>query len=125
MGCSNKKPPKQACKECPYKRTSLPGWLGTASFEADPGSAFLDPHWNGEIPHPCHLTVNWTSDNAQEQAQDQPLCFGFLTMMKNAGKLPRDPEFAKHVIAMERDTENFFSFPHEFKAYHNQGYKKD
>lgn len=116
---TNSSPCKKACRECPFKKQSASGWLGSASFADDPGSAFLDPHWIGEMPLPCHMQVKWTSDDAQEQAKVKPLCFGFLTMMKNSGKLPRNPEFAEHVSTMEKNTEEFFMFPHEFKEHHN------
>lgn len=115
---TNAKPCKKPCRECPFKKTSAQGWLGSASTADDPGSAFLDPHWIGEMPLPCHMQVRWTSDDAQEQAKVKPLCFGFLTMMRNAGKLPRNPEFASHVQVMEKDN-TFFTFPHEFKQHHN------
>lgn len=68
---------------------------------------------------PCHMQVRWTEEDAQEQARVKPLCFGFLTMMRNAGKLPRNPDFAAHVREMEKDTDQFFTFPHEFAIHHN------
>ncbi len=121
---TNAKPCKKACRECPFRRASAAGWLGAASFEDDPGSAFLDQHWNYEVPLPCHMQVNWSADDADKQALEKPLCFGFLTMMKNGCKMPHDPELAARVKDMERDPE-FFAFPHEFKQHHNRGLGKD
>lgn len=116
---TNAKPCKKACRECPFRKESAAGWLGSASMDDDPGSSFLDPHWIGEMPLPCHMQVQWTADDAQEQTREKPLCVGFLTMMANSGKLPRDPAFAQHVVAMKKDKDEFFTFPHEFKQHHN------
>ncbi len=113
---------KAACRECPFKRSSAAGWLGAASFDPDPGGSFLDPHWIAEMALPCHMQVQWSAPDNQEQAKTAPLCFGFLTMMKNAGKLPRNPELAAAVVVMERNPD-YFTFPHEFKAHHNGGMK--
>lgn len=106
---------KQACRECPFRRASVPGWLGESSH--DP-KGFIAPHWNADLPLPCHMTVNWESTSSQERAATAPLCFGLLTMMKNSCKSPRNPELANTVRGMERNTDEFFGFIQEFIAHH-------
>src|ERR1700704_3430623 len=78
----NKKP----CKECPFRKTSLPGWLGTLSNHP---SEFLAA---GEYNiMPCHMKVDY--DKAQERkmivkGENNP-CIGALSFFENACKLPR------------------------------------
>lgn len=122
MTLTNAKPCKKACRECPFRRTSVPGWLGSASFDPNPGQSFLVQHWFQDVPLPCHMQVNWEKDDSQEQATVKPLCYGLLTMMKNSCKMPHDRGLAAAVAAMERDPE-FFSFPQEFYDHHNGGLK--
>lgn len=107
----------EACRGCPFKRTSCPGWLGAASYEPE---EFLGPHWRNGTPLPCHMAIDWEAKNAQELAQQAPLCRGFLVMAKNACKLPENPDVADAMDAVERDNERFFGFPHEFHDYHKR-----
>jgi hypothetical protein len=108
---------KQACKECPFRRASIPGWLGESSGKP---MEFIGPHWQADLPLPCHLTVNWESDNSQGRAAEAPLCFGLLTMMKNSAKMPRDPELAAAVRSVERNTDEFFTHLGEFVQHHQK-----
>jgi len=79
---------------------------------------FIGPHWNQELPLPCHLTVNWEAQNSQVRAMEAPLCFGLLTMMRNSAKMPRTPEIADAVRGVERNTDEFFSHLGEFVQHH-------
>jgi len=64
---------KEVCKECPFKRDSLAGYLGEASF--DP-MAFLGPHLQGGEPLPCHLSIDWEADlGGMRVYTDKSLCF--------------------------------------------------
>lgn len=106
---------RSPCRECPFKKESLPGYLGAASGNP---REFLTPHWVFEVRLPCHLTVDWEDNDWQEVSQKAPLCQGLLIMMKNAGKLPRNPEIANTVRETDANREDVFSFPHEFEKHH-------
>lgn len=45
------------CTDCPFRRTSLPGWLGEWS-----GPDELSAHVLAGNRYPCHLTMNSRSD---------------------------------------------------------------
>ena len=102
------------CRECPFRRGSIPGWLGAASYEP---KEFLTPHWEGEMLLPCHQEVEW---EAEQLTEDAHTCYGLAVMMKNSCKLPRDREMADAVRSVEADRENFFSFPTEFIKHHSR-----
>lgn len=106
---------KEACKECPFKRDALQGYLGAADNAED----FINPHWNADLPLPCHMTVDWEADNAQDVAKEKPLCRGLLIMMRNSAKMPRDLDLEKARKSVQPDYENFFSFPNQFVEFHN------
>lgn len=106
---------RKMCKECPFKRDSIPGYLGAAS--GDP-KAFLDPHWNGVTRLPCHMKVNWEKENSQELAKKAPLCQGFLTMCKNSAKMPLNIEAANEVSVTERNVDDVFNWLPEFMDHH-------
>lgn len=103
------------CKECPFRRESAAGYLGAASHDPH---AFLDPHWDGPTPLPCHMQVDWEAENAQEQAREAPLCQGLLIMAKNSCKMPTDREVADAVVETDADTETVFHWVHEFYQHH-------
>lgn len=107
---------KKPCIECPFRRDSNPGYLGEASH--DP-KGFSGAHWNGVTPLPCHMTVDWEQDTAQDRAAQAPLCRGILVMAKNCAKsfLHSDVEAARHKV--ERDTVNVFGWMHEFVDHHS------
>jgi hypothetical protein len=96
------------CGECPWRRESIPGWLGpftAAEWLALTGS---------DEPVACHTTIEvddeWTPRTRQ--------CAGAAVYRRNVAKLPRNPEVA---VAAERDTETIFATPGEFAAHHDRG----
>lgn len=104
------------CKECPFRRASAPGFLGSSS--GDPWD-FAAQHVYGDVYLPCHLRVNWEKSDAQERALEAPVCRGFMTMMKNAGQMPRNPEMAALYSQMPPDPETFFASYKEFHEHHS------
>lgn len=98
------------CNECPWRRISLPGWLGPFTAE----------EWN-EMAHSdaavaCHTTIHDAVDG--EGDWDDPRlrqCAGIATFRTNICKSPRDPE----VATLPRDTENVFGYG-EFVAHHTR-----
>ncbi|MEE8263233.1 MAG: hypothetical protein V3R83_12295 [Gammaproteobacteria bacterium] len=110
-------PRKNACSECPFRRNSAPGYLGSASHDPE---GFLHPHWHGERKLPCHMEIDWeVSDLDKEIAVESANhCLGYLTLMRNACKLPRDAEAKKLLSSVDRNSSDFFSFPQEFYLHH-------
>jgi len=61
------------CGQCPFRRTSAPGWLG--SYNA--GSVFASI-WEG-FPFFCHTKINYEAKGCIERAMKRgPLCTGGL-----------------------------------------------
>lgn len=92
------------CNECPWRRASIPGWLGP--FTADEWNSMA----HGEIAVACHTTIeeegNWDTPNIRQ-------CAGIATFRSNVCKSPRDPE----VATLPADRENVFGYG-EFVAHH-------
>lgn len=110
---------KKPCKECPFKRTSIKGWLGEVSF--DP-MGFITPHWQGDAPLPCHMWVlvqdgDWESG---DYATLSELCQGFLIFAKNTCKMPLEPVTAKAVRETTPNRELVFSNLQEFVDHHKR-----
>lgn len=109
MGISLKKP----CKECPFRRTSFPGWLGPWDVE---GLLF---HL-GRGPFPCHCTIK-SSDTPYSQTEG---CAGATIFLNNKCERSRFPRTAEHqdackeVPADVRDS--VFSTAQEFRDHHTK-----
>jgi hypothetical protein len=112
-------PVKEACPECPFRKTATPGWLGAASSPEE----FLGPHYHGTTRLPCHMQVDWESENAQLLAQQAPLCRGFLHFVKNSCKRLDNQEMQIAANTVEPDRDNFLSFPHGFCEHHGKAIK--
>jgi hypothetical protein len=104
------------CKECPFRRASAPGYLGASS--GDPWD-FLESTGHGELHLPCHMLVDWTAPDAQEQAQHKPVCAGYAIMLKNESKIPRDIELAAPIVSIKPDKKTIFANRNEFMLHHN------
>lgn len=86
---------KKACSDCPWKRDSLPGWLGGMS----PEEWKLMAH--GETKIMCHCISNQQ-------------CAGVAIYRANVCKTPRDPG----QLRLPADRETIFSTPMEFMEHH-------
>jgi len=107
---------KKVCKECPFRRTSPEGYLGSVS--GDP-HGFLDPHYHGAARLPCHMQVDWEGKggDVMESVLNAPLCRGLVTMMKQGCKYPENAEVKAAMETVEPDPA-VFSYPHEFYEHH-------
>ncbi len=111
------KPPcATPCEKCPFRRLSLPGYLG----ESTPRE-FLEQVLS-ETEMPCHLTVDYSTPFWREEMEtntggssDARLCAGALVFQANVGKLPRDGSRPR----LSRDTQTVFASPQEFLAHHH------
>lgn len=111
-----RKSSEQPCVECPFKKSSIKGYLGEASWR--PGE-FLEPHWHSGNRLPCHMKIDWEKANATE-INNSVLCVGYLIMMKNACKLPLDPLQLAHLERVQTNYVDVFSFPYEFCNHHSK-----
>ncbi len=78
---------KKPCNECPFRRKSIPGWMGDATPEEFIEATMAD------AAMPCHMTVdyedpNWPSMNQPETSY----CYGALVFFRNTCKKSRDKE---------------------------------
>src|SRR6266404_5203889 len=82
------------CEDCPWSRSSFPGWLGGCTAEEWLATAHSDQQID------CH-----TLDGAQ--------CAGAAIYRANVCKIPRT-----NVLRLERDFDNVFESPLEFTWHH-------
>lgn len=88
---------KKPCKDCPWKRNSLKGWLGEASPEDWLHTA------RGEGVVKCHVVKNQQ-------------CAGIAIFRGNICKSPRN----KSCLVLPADRETVFSWDDEFLAHHQE-----
>ncbi len=90
--------PKQhttPCKECPWRRVSMRGWLANEPITEWLGRA------HGEVVVPCHMHLKGQ-------------CAGMAIYRGNVGKKPRYAE----VLALPPNPALVFATPMEFTAHH-------
>ena len=93
------------CKECPWRRKSLPGWLGPMDAAEWTELAMSDE------PIACHITIKEDGD------WDGTLqCAGAARFRANICKSPRDPEVARGPV----DRATIFGRPDEFLNHHQR-----
>ena len=96
------------CGECPWRRDSLPGWLGPWTAEEWAALAHSDQ------PIACHTSIevegSWDTSGIRQ-------CAGSAIMRANLCKSPRDPE----VAVGKPNRETIFGWTDEFIEHHNNG----
>jgi hypothetical protein len=99
---------KVPCKECPFRKDSVAGWLANYTPQD------LHTLVMSEQPFPCHMTHE--KDLEFNEAEEYPLCKGALAYMKKNAKSPRNQELNALVKAVEPEvTENILGFVEFFK----------
>jgi hypothetical protein len=101
---------KVPCKECPYRKTSAPGWLGPDPLEAYTTAIQLD------VPISCHRT--------RGKKKRPAMCAGSVIHLNNQVKVPRDPVFAGVVVQYGK-SDAVFRWTNEFVAHHTGGWLND
>jgi hypothetical protein len=104
------------CQGCPWRVTSLPGYLG----DDDP----VHFYWASvttEGDMPCHEQIDY-SDPAWEVTQlpSADLCAGMLIHYRNSLKVPRRRHLEVAVRAVKASAA-VFSWPWEFMTHHMPG----
>lgn len=102
---------KKPCKDCPFRRKSLPGWLGDNDLEEFTLLSVSDEKM------PCHLTPGDGAALDFEMHPDASQCAGRGIFLSNMCKSPRD----KSVLVLPSDRELVFSRPQEFVEHHGLG----
>jgi len=102
---------KEPCKQCPFRRKSMAGWLG----DSDP-EQFIETTM-GDYPMPCHQTLDYNDPQWKEKweaGEAGKLCAGALSFFANIGKVSRERGRPRR----EEDPE-VFETPQEFCDHHN------
>lgn len=94
----SKKQHVKPCSDCPWRRDSLPGWLGSGT----PASWVAAAHSDEKIP--CHVHSNQQ-------------CAGSSIYRANVCKVSRDAT----VLRLPADREAVFEHQAEFKGHHRLG----
>ena len=118
---ANKKPCTTPCKECPFRKTSAPGWLGPNTGSPE---KFVDStEYN--ILH-CHMKVDNEKfkGKALERAIIENPCVGAIQFLNNSLKLPRgarEPGPYQEIMAGPASKKNpdVFQWRHEFVQHHS------
>jgi hypothetical protein len=103
---------KEPCPKCPFRRTSIPGWLGGHDATEIVQVILRDGAW------PCHQTHTGMSF---EEARNHPKvqhCGGAAAFAANMFKTSRDPQVGAHQREVGRRAD-VFDWPKEFVDYHS------
>ena len=101
---------KEVCKACPFRRASLPGYLGADNVEGFMESTMADHEM------PCHLTVDYTDPGWFEKLDDAQACAGAAIFFRNICKESRDPSR----LRLPADRDEVFSNRAEFMEHHKE-----
>jgi len=94
---------KQQCKECPFKETSLRGWLGELDV------SYFRPMMAIDNRFPCHMQLNSSDEEAHDEIKNKidegkiKICLGYLESMVKSNKVPRDRELKKLYDKVKRE----------------------
>ena len=104
-----KPPAKTPCNDCPWRRKSLPGWLGPHDASVWLALAHSDQ------PIACHLTL------VEDDDSDARHCAGADVYRSNVLKRPRVLDHEQLPV----DRETVFARPDEFRVHHERGFIVD
>jgi hypothetical protein len=97
------------CGECPFRRRSMPGYLGSNELEDFAILAMQETHM------PCHSLVDYEDPDWEIIQEGVAGCAGRAIMWRNTAKMPMP---GSPVPRLEADRENVFSNIREFEAHH-------
>lgn len=102
---------RKPCKECPFRRKSMPGHTGDTEPEEFIQTALADYRM------PCHLTIDYSDPEWKEKFDQKQIgkeCAGNAVFFANICKVPRD----RSRLRLKEDEINVFSTATEFVAHH-------
>jgi hypothetical protein len=91
----------KVCKECPFSKNSIPGWL------ADYTTGDFKDFMNNEVLFPCHMMMSEES-LSHEEVQDKiqngelKLCRGYVESVIKSAKSPRYNQTLKDAMVKAR-----------------------
>lgn len=91
------------CRECPFRRASVPGWLGGTEIGAARDYAAV-AHSDQDLN--CHMHLHRS-------------CTGLAVYRRNVAKKPRGGPALAAVDAVSPDRESVFTSPIEFIQHHD------
>jgi len=98
------------CNECPFRRDSLPGYLGNYSSPEE----FIAETMS-DTEQPCHMSVDYEDPDWVSSLGDKANhCYGSLVFFRNICKMSRDPDRPR----AEANHDEVFSSPSEFTSHH-------
>lgn len=103
----------KTCKQCPFLRTSIPGWLGDSTPEEFMETTMSDVHML------CHITINYEDPDWKEKwlsGQSGSHCSGSAVFFANICKLSRD----RNRPRLQSDKRSVFSNLQEFLEHHTK-----
>lgn len=107
-------PAKAPCRQCPFRKAAMPGWLGASAPEG-----FIECILHEE-PLPCHASIDYRDPRWKEKwlaGKIGRTCAGSLALMRNMSKIPRDPAFPKLPDGVDRSL--IFASAQAFLGHHN------
>lgn len=108
---------KKPCKDCPFKKTSLAGWLGNQKPEN------IISYLEQDHEFPCHNTIpkgsNLVSAEEAKNSETMQHCAGALIMHKKSCKRSRDSKVAQWQSDIKSD-DDVFSHKSQFLDHHKK-----
>lgn len=106
---------KTPCKECPFRRVSIPGYLGASN-----PTEFIESTLHG-VDMPCHLDIDYEQEDWEtEQLPLAARCAGSLIFLRNNCKLVHENPVLMDAVKQVDRNEDVFSFRQEFVAHHTR-----
>ena len=106
---------KKMCKDCPFKKTSAKGWLG--SHNTDHFINIIE----SDLKLPCHNTMDknagFISNENIEKSKKMRQCAGMLFMMNNCGKRSKNKKVSEWQDQVGKN-DNAFAHKSFFKSHH-------
>lgn len=110
------------CKECPFLKKSLPGWLGPDT----PQNVWAKVHSDGPFGYPCHMDAEKVkADDGDLQDPDSvEQCVGAILHASKTCKMYEDKfkESARKALASAVGTDSILGM--EFVQHHTIGVSK-
>lgn len=113
MACKKKKP----CDDCPFRKNSLPGWLGPHSVEE-----FVQ-YYQMDYPYPCHKTLVEERDAGDLELRDgEHICIGLVHTRNNSCKRARDNQSSlrQEEIRLKGEKNECFTHISQFVKHHEE-----
>lgn len=112
------------CHDCPFRKKSSPGWLGSATARE-----FID-RVDAQVPMECHTEFDYKQDNWQARVLDDDtvICVGAAHYLANTMSSPRPWDEATRSYSQAVDDHGYsdrvFASRAEFLAHHDNDMNK-